>query len=147
MSTHPGVSFVWSLRSTASSTMCISGKKLREYFIKINTRHICNVANEVSIPKVVLSLTASYTVCSPSHREAQSSVCCQDSTLKPLVIPLYVILCPVICFEGSSLCKHDVGALSWLNAETVERVPTPLFGRLVRCSAHGPFFARLMKLR
>ena len=23
--------------------------------------------------------------------------------------------------------------------ETVERAPTPLFGRLVRCSAHGPF--------
>ena len=29
--------------------------------------------------------------------------------------------------------------LSWVNAKTVERVPTPLFGRLVRCSAHGPF--------
>ena len=22
-------------------------------------------------------------------------------------------------------CKHDVGALSWLNVETVERAPTP----------------------
>ena len=28
--------------------------------------------------------------------------------------------------------KHDVGALSWLNAETLKRVPTSLFGRLVR---------------
>ena len=46
-------------------------------------------------------------------------------------------------FASRSRCKHDVGALSWLNAETVERAPTPLFGRLVRCSAHGPFFARL----
>ena len=30
----------------------------------------------------------------------QSVVCCQDSTLKPLVVPLYVIICPIICFEG-----------------------------------------------
>ena len=36
-----------------------------------------------------------------------------------------------------------MGALSWLNAETVERASTLLFARLVRCSAHGPFFARL----
>ena len=33
-----------------------------------------------------------------------------------------------------------LGALSWLNAETVERAPTPLFGKLVRCSAMGLFF-------
>ena len=39
--------------------------------------------------------------------------------------------------------KHDVGALSWLNAETVETVPTPFFGRLERCSAQGSFFVRL----
>ena len=45
--------------------------------------------------------------------------------------------------RASSRCKHDVGTLSWLNAETVKRAPTPLFGRLVRCSTHGPFFARL----
>ena len=64
----------------------------------------------------------------------------QDSTSKPLVIPLYVIL---YSLRASSCCKHDVGTLSWLNAETVERAPTPLFGRLLRCSAHGPFFGRL----
>ena len=46
--------------------------------------------------------------------------------------------------RASSHCKHDVGDLSWLNAETVERAPTPLFCGLVRCSAHGPFFARLL---
>ena len=45
--------------------------------------------------------------------------------------------------RASSRCKQDMGALSWFNAETPERVPTPLFGRLVRCSTHGPFFARL----
>ena len=45
-----------------------------------------------------------------------------------------------------SHCKHDVGVLSCLNVETVERVPTPLFGRLVRCSAHGPFFGRLWNI-
>ena len=30
-----------------------------------------------------------------------------------------------------------------LNAETVERMPTPIFGILVKCSAHGHSFVRL----
>ena len=52
--------------------------------------------------------------------------------------------CTLFCVQlfasrVSSCCKHDVGALSWLNAETVKKAPTPLFGRLVRCSAHEPF--------
>ena len=47
-------------------------------------------------------------------------MCHQDSTLKPLVIKLYVIL---FALRASSRCKHDVGALSWLNAETVEIAP------------------------
>ena len=33
----------------------------------------------------------------------------------------------------------------WLNVGRLERVPTPLFGRLVRSSAHGRSFARLRK--
>ena len=37
------------------------------------------------------------TLTTTSHRAIQSVVCCQDSTSK---IPLYVILCPIICFEG-----------------------------------------------
>ena len=39
-----------------------------------------------------------------------------------------------------SCCKHNMGALSWLNAETLERAPTPLFDR---CCAHGHSFLRL----
>ena len=75
-------------------------------------------------------------------------MCCQDSTSKPLVIPLYTGDSAVFCIQlfasrGSSHCKHDVGALSWLNAETVERAITHLFGKLVRCSAHGRSFKRL----
>ena len=42
-----------------------------------------------------------------------------------------------------SCYKHDVGTLLWLNAEALERAPTPLFGRLVQCSTHGHSFARL----
>ena len=42
-----------------------------------------------------------------------------------------------ICSRASNHGKHDMGALSMLNAETLKRVPSPLFGRLVRCSAHG----------
>ena len=29
-----------------------------------------------------------------------------------------------------SRCKHDMGALSWLNAATLERAPTPFFDGL-----------------
>ena len=38
-----------------------------------------------------------------------------------------------------------MGALSWLNVETAERALTTLFvfGKFVRCSAHGHSFARL----
>ena len=43
----------------------------------------------------------------------------------------------------SSRCKQDMGALSWLNADTFERAPTPLFDGLGRCSTHGRSFARL----
>ena len=38
--------------------------------------------------------------CSRSHGAVQSVVCRQDLTLKPLVVPLYGIVCPIICFEG-----------------------------------------------
>ena len=31
--------------------------------------------------------------------------------------------------------SFGAGTLSWLNVETLERAPIPLFGRLVRCSA------------
>ena len=36
-----------------------------------------------------------------------------------------------------------MGTLSWLNVATLVRVHTLLFGRLVRCSAHGRSFVRL----
>jgi len=40
---------------------------------------------------------------------------------------------------------QDVGFLSWLNVETLKRVPTPFFAIhvVVRCSAYGLSFARL----
>ena len=38
----------------------------------------------------------------------------------------------------------DMGALSWINVETLERSTHPLFGRLVECSARGYSFAKLL---
>ena len=43
----------------------------------------------------------------------------------------------------SIICFDDRGALLWLNAETLERAPTPSFGTLVRCSNHGRSFVWL----
>ena len=55
---------------------------------------------------VVSRLTTSYTMLTvTSYSSEQFRVLCavEDSTSKPLVIPLYVILCPIICFEGFKL--------------------------------------------
>ena len=48
----------------------------------------------------------------------------------PLTLKLLVVLLFVQIFASRALshCKHDMGALSWLNAETLERVPTMLSG-------------------
>ena len=56
----------------------------------------------------------------------------QDLTLKPLVVPLHIIVCP-----------PNMGGHCFLNEETLERAPILLFNRLVRCPAHECSFARL----
>ena len=38
----------------------------------------------------------------------------------------------------------DMGTLSWLNVETLERSAHTLFSRLVKCSARGYSFAKLL---
>ena len=60
-----------------------------------------------------------------------------------------------MCWEGSDaralaapglalgVYVNTVGALAGLNAETLERAPTPVFGELVRSTAHGCSFARV----
>ena len=49
----------------------------------------------------------------------------------------------IFASRASSHCKHEIGTLLWLKAETFERVPNPLFSRIVRCSARGCSFTRL----
>ena len=75
------------------------------------------------------------TPCSPSHCTVQSAVCRQDSTLKPLVIPLYVIFSPIICFEGFELLW------TWCGHSFVVKC------RNSRKSAHPPRWQTCMMLR
>ena len=132
MRAHTGASFTWSLRSTASSAVHIWGKKLRVIL------HRRLLQGRTKIMRYMYALWA--TPCSLWHGTVQSVVCHQDSTSKLLVVLLYITACQLF---ASSRYKHDMGALSWLNGETFERVPaTPLFGRLVSCSSHGCSFAR-----
>ena len=42
----------------------------------------------------------------------QSVVCHQDSTSKPLVVPLSVMLVQLLASRALSCCKHDVDVLS-----------------------------------
>ena len=90
------------------------------------------------------------TLCSWWHGAVQSVVCHQDSTSKPLVVLLSVTACPITCFEGIesliNMTWRQDGRTFVVECETLERAPTPLFGILVRCSAHGCFFARLWYL-
>ena len=52
----------------------------------------------------------------------------------------------------SSRCKQDMGTLSWLHVETLNRAPTPLYGRLVRLHVETlnrapiPLYGRLVRL-
>ena len=49
----------------------------------------------------------------------------------------------LFALRASSCCKHDMVALSWLNAETLKKTPTALLGRLIRCSTHGHSLVRI----
>ena len=52
--------------------------------------------------------------------------------------PLYVTyICPTIFFEGIELF------MGWMNVQTLERAPIPVFGKLARYSIHGHSFTRL----
>ena len=55
--------------------------------------------------------TASYTI-NGDMVAVQSVVCHQDSTSKPLVVPLSVMLVQLLVSRASSCCKHDVDVLS-----------------------------------
>ena len=80
-----------------------------------------DVANEVSIPKVVSRLTASY-----SMLIVQFRVLC---AVRTRLWSRWWFRCTSFCVQlfalrASGHCKHDVGTHLWLIAETVERVPT-----------------------
>ena len=44
-----------------------------------------------------------------------------------------VVFVKLFALRASSSCKHDMGALSWLNTETLEIASTPLFAFTVIC--------------
>ena len=113
----------WSLRSTASSTRHIWGKKLR---VILHRRLLQDSIAQTDVADV--ACTASYTMltvtwCCSEH--------CAPSGLDFKAAGGSVVRC---CLSASSHCKHDMGTLSWLNVETLERAQ--------RCSAHGRSFAR-----
>ena len=76
---------------------------------------------------------ANYTMHTVTYGAVQ---CCVPFTLKPLVALLFV---QVFALRALSRCKHDMGTLSWINAE---RVSTPSL-TIVRCTAHGRSFVSL----
>ena len=113
MSAHPGVSFTRSLRSTASSTIHIWGKKLH---VILHRKLVQGIFVWADIPDVVG--TASYTILMPFR------VLCVVRTWLGIC---WWFRCTLlfVALRVSSSCKHDMGTLLWLNTELLERVPTP----------------------
>ena len=68
-------------------------------------------------------------------------LCAVRSRFQLLASPLYVIVCSITCFKD--IVTYYEGTLSWLNVKTLERAPTPHFGRAVWCSAYRYSFLRL----
>ena len=69
------------------------------------------------------------------RKAIQSVVYREAMTSKPLVAQFLFV--HLFASRASSHYKNDMGSLSWLNAETFKKAPTPLFDGLVRCSAIG----------
>ena len=146
MSTHPGASFAWSLRNTASSVSCNT-------ILKDTKTHLCidgcrmmdNVHHELH--RAHCELVLFRVLCAVRTRLwSQWWFYC--------TLLFVLLIAQLFALRASNHWKHgyckkwmvgrpDMGAFLFLNAETLKRVPTPLFGRLVRCSANWPSFARL----
>ena len=100
MSAHPGVSFVWLMKRACEVweaqpwALCIS--EVRNFVLKVMVLQVCfaktNVANA--------ACSMGYTMSSWWHGAVQSVVCRQNVTLKPMAVPLYVIVHPITCFES-----------------------------------------------
>ena len=58
-----------------------------------------------------------------------SSVLC---TIKTWLWSCWWLCCTLLFLQF-----FDIGALSWVSVKTLERAPTAVFGRLVKCSTHG----------
>ena len=117
MSTHPGASFVWSLRSTALSATRIWSKK--HCVIRTSPKLIQGIFAYKDVANVVS--TASYTM-----------LIVTSCAIRTQLRNSWWFHCTLFCvqlFASRTLshCKHDVGALAWLNVETVKGAPTPPF--------------------
>ena len=77
------------------------------------------------------------------HLLTVTCCCSKCHVLSNLASKLLVDLLYIMCFKGivSLLTWHRHS--SWLNVEALERMPTTLFGRPVRCFIHGHSFVEL----
>ena len=128
MSAHPGASFMWLINAQLPVlAIHIWGKKLRGLH-----GYACGDMR-FSPPK------------QPGYKARWHGVLCSIRTWLWSRWQLGCMLSFVKLFtsKASSCCKYDMDALSWLNSDTLERAPTPLFSGLVRCSAYECSFTRL----
>ena len=147
MSAHPGAKLLvasgthsWRLRSTASQVLCLF--EIRDFLLHFTeTCYYYNVvlwdeANAARLASFISLMVACF------HSE-----CCVPSRLElpRLAALLYVIIRSIlqqiwglwVTVRASEHSFH--GHMQ----KHLKKAPTPLIGRLVRCSVHGHSFARL----
>ena len=126
MNTHPGVSFAW----------------LMEWIHKVfETSKFCgsllDIVNE-PLTKLMMECCR-LNCCVPAGFECWELVAplclSKDNILQPTPAGTYVNL--------RALSQTCTGSLLLLNTETLERVPTPSFAKLVRCFSHKHSCVRL----
>ena len=115
--------------------------------IRSKRKKLCTMMYKVTLCGCIYWLaTPLHTTLAVTCCHSESPVACSwGLELQRLTALLCIVVLSVILLltsaewwiEGIELLQTYKDTLLWLNAETLERVPTPFFGKLVRCSTHG----------
>ena len=133
---RPGMSFAWPIRMHS----CSVEKHSHRYNVYLRY-HVSPYRRMVLSHSRLIGPHSLATPCSLWHFAFQSVMsCCQNFSFHcTLLFVQYFSK-----FVGNESLYAWVLLILWLNAETLKRVVTFLFGRLVMCSAHGHSFTRLL---
>ena len=140
-SAHPAVSFVKCTYGVLRSTAVLCNTVPSTMHIRSKRKKLCTMMYKVTLCGCIYWLaTPLHTTLAVTCCHSESPVACswglelQRPTALLCIVVLHVILLLTSAewwIEGIELLQTYKDTLLWLNAETLERVPTPFFGELV----------------